>query len=126
MQLIGGFAATAALLALIGIYGVVSYTVRERTQEIGLRVALGASTGSSVLFVLWEGLTLTLGGIVVGVTGALLTSRILDGLLFGVSSTDPLTYGGLALVLTVAAGIACSVPAYRASAVDPIAALRLE
>ncbi len=126
MLLIGGFAAAAALLALLGIYGVVSYTVRERTQELGLRVALGADTGTTVRFVLREGLTLALVGVAVGIAGALLTSRVLDSLLFGISSTDPLTYAGLALLLTIAAAIACSVPAYRAGTVDPLAALRTE
>jgi predicted permease len=126
MLLIGGFAAAAALLALLGVYGVVSYAVRDRTQELGLRVALGAGTGRTVRFVLREGLTPTLAGIAVGVTGALLTSRLLDSLLFGVSSTDPLTYAMLAPALAVAAGVACSVPAYKAATVDPIAVLRLE
>ncbi len=124
--LVGGFAAVAVMLALIGIYGVVAYSVKVRTQELGLRVALGAGTRSTVRLVVHEGLSLTLAGVAIGAVGALVSSRALESFLFGVTPTDPLTYSSLAFALTLAAGVACCVPAYRAATIDPIAALRTD
>lgn len=126
MLLIDVFCTAATLLALIGIYGVMSHTVRERAHELGLRIALGSSTGNVVRFVLGEGLALALIGIAAGLGGALVASHMLGALLYGVSTTDPLVYVGSAVALAVAAGVACFVPAYQAAIVDPVAVLRPE
>lgn len=124
MLLIGGFAVVASLLAMVGVFGVVSYSARQRLPELGLRIALGANSSNVVRLVLQEGLVLTLCGVTIGVLCALLAHRLLDSLLFGVSSTDPLTYVGLALSLLVAVTAACLVPAVKATAVDPTTVMR--
>ena len=120
------FAIVALVLAAIGIYGVLAYTVAQRTSEIGLRMALGAQRSSVLRLVVGNGLTLALIGVVIGAAGSLLATRALERLVFGVSTTDPLVFGAVAVVLTAVAGTAALVPALRASRVDPIVALRAD
>jgi len=126
MQLVGVFGILALLLAGVGIYGVIAYSVTQRTREIGIRVALGASKSAILGWVLKQAMILTVVGIAVGLLGAFLLTRLLRSLLFGVAATDFVTYGALALLLTVVALIACYVPARRATKVDPLVALRYE
>lgn len=120
------FAGVALTLAAVGIYGVLSYQVQQRTREIGIRLALGAERARIVRLVVRQGMTLVGLAVLVGVIGALVVGRVLSGLLYGVSPTDPLTYGGVTAVLTLVAALACWLPARRASSVDPQAALRTE
>ncbi len=122
--LLGGFAAIALILASLGIYGVISYSVSQRTQEIGIRMALGASSSHVRLRVLRQAMTLAMAGIVAGAIGAWVTGRLLGTLLYGVSSSDPLTFGAMVGLLTVVAMAAAYFPARRASMVDPMTALR--
>jgi ABC-type antimicrobial peptide transport system permease subunit len=126
MQLVGLFGVLALLLAGVGIYGVIAYSVTQRTREIGIRVALGASRSAILGWVLRQGMILTIVGIVLGLVGAFLLTRLLRSLLFGIAPTDIVTYGVLALLLTAVALIACYVPARRATKVDPLIALRYE
>ena len=125
-QLLSIFAGVALLLAAIGTYGVLSYLVTERRREIGIRVALGASSSGIVRLVLRQGLGLTLGGILLGVLGALGLARVTRSLLFGVSPTDPATYMLVAGVILGIALLACLIPAQRAMRVDPLVAIREE
>ena len=124
MELIALFALTALLLASLGIYGVISYMVSERTHEIGVRLALGAQRADVMAMVLRQGLRLALTGAVAGLAGALVVSHMMTSLLYGVSPTDPLSFGVVAAALTAIALAACYVPARRAVRVDPIVALR--
>jgi putative ABC transport system permease protein len=124
--LLGLFAALATVLAAIGIFGVMSYSVALRTREIGLRMALGAQRGIVLRLVLRQGLLLTLLGIALGVTGALALTRLLRGLLYEVSATDPVTFGAIALLLVAVSWIACYIPARRAARVNPLIAMRYE
>jgi len=126
MRLLTGFAALALLLAGIGIYGVLSYTVRQRVQEIGIRMALGAASGDVVRMVLIEGLKPTLAGLAIGVAGAAALGRVLTSLVFGVTPRDAATFGVVSMVVLAVGLLACLVPAYRATRVDPLQALRAE
>jgi ABC-type antimicrobial peptide transport system permease subunit len=123
-QLLGGFAGLALLLAAIGTYGVLSYMVAERRREIGIRMALGADQGSVLAQVMKQGLTLTTIGIVAGLAGAFALNRLITSLLFGVQPTDMTTIVAVVATITLVAAIACWVPAWRASRVDPNVVLR--
>lgn len=125
-QMLSVFAAIAMLLAALGIYGVMSYSVSQRTHEIGVRLALGASRQHVLKLMIWQGMKLAGLGMVIGLAGALALTSLMKSLLFGVSTTDPLTYGVVVSVLAVVALLACYLPARRATKVDPIIALRYE
>jgi putative ABC transport system permease protein len=126
MEMVGLFALTALLLAGLGIYGVISYMVSERTHEIGIRLALGAPRQKIMRMVLRQGLGFAIAGATVGLVCALLVSHLMAGLLYGVRPVDPLTFAGVPLLLIGVALLACYIPARRAISVDPMIALRHE
>jgi predicted permease len=122
----GSFGLLALVLAVVGIYGVVAYTTRQRTHEIGIRIALGASKADVLRQVLGQGLRLTLAGLALGIAVSLVLTRFLRGLLFGVGTSDWITYTTVGTVLCLVALMACLIPARRAASVDPMRALRTE
>jgi predicted permease len=126
LLLIGFFGIVALLLATAGVFGVMAYSVSLRTREIGVRVALGASSGEVLRMILGQGLRTILIGVAIGIAGSLALTRAVASLLFGVTATDPLTFGSVTLLLVGAALLACYIPARRAMRVDPMIALRYE
>jgi len=126
MTLLGIFAALATMLACVGIYGVISYIAGQRTQEIGIRMAMGAERGDVLRLMLAEAGKMALVGVGIGLLGSFLLTRLMSSMLFGVSTHDPLTFLGVAVLLTIVALAACLVPARRATQVDPMVALRHE
>jgi ABC-type antimicrobial peptide transport system permease subunit len=120
------YAALALFLAVFGLFGVLASTVRRRTQEIGIRMALGARPANVVSMVIREGLLLTFAGVCAGLVGATLLTHVMATFLFGVKPTDPLTFSIVALLLCIVALVACYIPARRATKVDPIIALKYE
>ena len=125
-ELIGSFAALALVLAAVGIFGVLAFSVSQRTREFGIRMALGARASSVLGLVLASGFRIILAGIAVGIAGATVLTRFLGTLLYGVKPTDPLTFVATPALLAAVALIACAAPAWRATRVDPAVALRQE
>jgi putative ABC transport system permease protein len=123
---LGTFAGLALLLAAVGIYGVMSYAARQRTREIGIRMAIGASTRAILRLFLARGAAMVGGGIAAGLLGAVALTRALQTLLFGVSTSDPLVFAGVTTMLAAVAMVAAWVPARRATRLDPVVALREE
>jgi predicted permease len=126
MMLLTIFAGIALVLSAVGIYGVISYSVAQRTHEIGIRMALGAQPGDMLGMVVRQAMTMTLIGVGIGLAGAYVATRVLSSLLFGIGAHDPVTFGAVAIVLAAIALLASIVPARRATKVDPLVALRHE
>jgi ABC-type antimicrobial peptide transport system permease subunit len=120
------FAALGMALAVLGIYAVLSYSVSQRSHEIGVRMALGAQTGDVIRLILRRGMALALSGLVIGLAAALLFTRVLEGLLYGVRPTDPIVFAGIAVGLILVALLASWLPARRAARFDPIITLRAD
>ena len=125
-QLLVGFAGVALLLAVVGLYGMLAYSVTQRSREMGIRIALGARPMSVFRLVIRTGMMLVVVGVVLGIGGAFAATRLLSTQLFGVAPTDPIVFVIVAIALTLAGLAACVIPARRATRADPIAALRLE
>jgi putative ABC transport system permease protein len=126
MLLLGIFAGVAFALAVVGIYGLMSYSITERTHEIGIRMALGAQSSDVLRMIVGEGLKLIAGGVLLGLAGAFALTRIMSSLLFNVSAVDLPTFFAVSALLSVVALLACYVPARRATRIDPMIALRYE
>src|SRR5262249_38346628 len=126
LMLLGSFALLALLLASVGIYGVIAYSVAQRTHEIGIRMALGAGRPKILGIVVTGGFKLALIGVAAGLIGSLVLTRFLSGMLYNISAHDPLTLAAVALLLILVATLACYIPARRATRVDPMVALRYE
>jgi putative ABC transport system permease protein len=126
MALLVSFASLALVLSGLGIYSVLSYSIAQRTREIGIRVALGAERDSVLLLVVGGGVRLAILGIALGIAAALVLTQLMTNLLYGVHATDPMTFGAVTMVLAATSFLACYIPARRAMQVDPIVALRYE
>jgi putative ABC transport system permease protein len=126
MLILTGFAGTALLLSMLGLYGVVSYSVAQRTNEIGIRMALGAKASDVLKLIIGNGMALALIGVAAGLAGAFALTRLMTGVLFGVRPTDTMTFVTFSAGLLVVGFIACYIPARRATKVDPLVALRYE
>jgi putative ABC transport system permease protein len=126
LLLLGAFALVALVLAVLGVYGVVAYAVAERTQEIGIRLALGAQRGGVVAMIVRQGMLSVIAGIIAGVAGAVAATRLIAGLLYGVEAHDVPTFVVTTTLLAAVAFVACAAPALKAALVDPVVALRAE
>jgi ABC-type antimicrobial peptide transport system permease subunit len=126
MTLLSAFAALALMLGAVGVYGVMAYTVQQRTKEMGVRIALGAHPHDVRSMVIFDGMRLAVAGVVLGIAVALTVTPLMRSLLFGVEARDPAVFGLAAIVLSTAALLATCIPAYRAARVDPVTALRWE
>jgi ABC-type antimicrobial peptide transport system permease subunit len=124
--MLGFFSTLALALAALGLYGVIAYSVTQRTQEIGIRMAIGAQRRDVLALILRSGIKLVGAGVAAGLLAALIFSRVLASLLYGVSAHDPLVFAGIAALLVGIAALACLFPAWRATRVDPLVALRSE
>jgi ABC-type antimicrobial peptide transport system permease subunit len=124
--LLAGFSVAALLLAAVGLYGVIAYSVARRTSEFGIRMAIGASSGQILGLVLKHGLKMSLAGIICGAIGAIILTRLMQGLLYGVSSFDPMTFLVTSSVLLAVTVLACALPARKATQSDPMTALRYD
>jgi ABC-type antimicrobial peptide transport system permease subunit len=125
MRLLGVFAGAATLLTVIGLYGVIAYSVIQRTKEIGIRTALGAQRGDVLKLIVRQGLWLSLTGVVVGMIAGFVLTRVMKDLLFHVSATDPATFVGVSLLFVIVALLASYIPARRAAGIDPLVTLRI-